>query len=1808
MAGSDEKPPVPPVTPGATEVASPLQAPATVSTVIAATASLAARQIEIVDLSDEGDDEDVEDEEELAEDELQSVQPSVVPSAPIPTPNAPSAASSTVGIPVNSQQTPAPVPSAVASTPPAVPPPKPKATEVALGVPPTTAASTATTSALPKIIVDDSVNEANPIDITAQLPLTYPELNANYPDPLLPEEPAPVSATTRLTREIDALQKTKPANAALLLSAWAFELLATEQPTAAKQAVARAKSLAPELRAVALTERLIADHFGEHKEALALLRTEVTLIRENNERAAMLRYLAQLETAPDAHEKALREAVALEPNDCAGWDLLASHFLRKKNYKEAVNSLESLAANIGDSAARSVMYAASAAIREHALDDAAGAVSTARRALEAHPGHLAAWCIVEQLHLRSGAWADYARTLIAQGAQIDDAETARELFDRAGDVFWLCVRDNNSTARCYEHAFALAPTERVSLEKLRSLTEFTGRYDNLPRTFERLLRLVSDPRERAALFLSMGALYDARLHRTDDAIVAYQSALETMPTLSPAADALAALLQRTNRWDSWCTLARTEAERVDSPQARAVRYVAIALVYESKLDQLDEAVGLYDRALSLDPSNPSAFDALERIYRSRGDYHGLLSVLERALDGTHDTHRKWILRQQLAQLLLDQAGDTQRALKLLEVLATEPAHNGLTIANLARVQALSGDWPGYVQTLEKLAGSVTDREEQLRSLERVAVMTQACLNDPTRSLHAWNNVLAKSAQHEQGLHAVAALHEQAGRWEDLLATERKLLNLSRDPIDAALRWHRIGRINEDRLGRPEKALEAYEQALMKAPGLDTARSEVERLLRQLNKPTRLAELCEQQAALKKNPVEKAEQLVRAARIVELALRDLSRAVSLYEQAMAADGNNFSAIWGLVRIHESAKRWPQVEALLRRLMGMKQSNVARMRVAARLARLYELVIPSPSKAAACWEDALGAHAAGSVHILDRLRTARIDGSPELVAQWLGRAAQSVTDSRYCRALLSARAVMIEHEANDPRKTLEAHQAVLSLDDTDRAALEGFLRGLHGATTDPRWPQVIRARALASESPEVRAVGCYAAARVLEKLNKVDEARNVLMQSLESERSMWCSLECARTLAMSAHAYPEAVVLALRAADVAVHPDNRAEALLDAAMLQATELGAMGEALTQVRTVLERSPNNTRALRLAVTLMEGISDWEGIHWALGIHANASSNPDTQLGLLIRRAAIASEFLQDHNGALHDLQKARAIQPSRIDLIERLALEQMVAKHWSDAAQSWREIAQKSEDPAAKSQALLTEARIWSDYVRDDQKALALLEQLFKSYPDDRMIRVALARISARTGGARRAIELLVPLTHAGEWPERVQLAMAVAALERDGLGDDSQANVHLRAVFDVAVMQSSTHAVIQQEFARTERWAQYCAFAEDALKRAPAGATGAMALRMNVAQIQREKLQNGPAADAQLRAAVELNPRAVEPRLVLALNRIATDEMAALVALRDVIDIEPSSGEAFRGMVIAHQRTGSTLTAGMVASAAALLGTTEAPVDAALSLAVSPPPREAALSADEALDLLVGRTQAWHVRRLMAQLEPHLYEIFPAGLESLRTYSRVAEGTPHAQMLRSIAACFAVGPVAMYAGRGREASVVLGTPHAIIVGAEYFADGAIGHFIFQAASLVARIAGQSAMVLSTATEHTLALLECLTDAVADGPGYRELRKRAQSILPRRVRKDIETIGEESAGNLRTEFVRWQEEELRRALRSATLLARDLRIVAQFVAASALTLPSVEARRAALAQNALMVDALRFAGSLACQRGVERVFGVP
>ena len=244
----------------------------------------------------------------------------------------------------------------------------------------------------------------------------------------------------------------------------------------------------------------------------------------------------------------------------------------------------------------------------------------------------------------------------------------------------------------------------VPLGKLVSIYEQEARHGQLATAYERLLTTMRDRLRRGAVLLRLGTLYEARLDRPDDAVRCYRAALETAPTLAPAAQALARLYEARNEWDEVASLlvSGSRSPHRSVAPSRALRRDRRVVDHPPRAPRTT-AVALYARALALDPNQVVAHEALKQIHRAAGDWGKLIALYEAQLTTAYHPGRITALRLTLATLYDQRAGDPAKAADLLRAVLASPPNPFPTLAALARALAESGNWVEHVEVLEEQA-------------------------------------------------------------------------------------------------------------------------------------------------------------------------------------------------------------------------------------------------------------------------------------------------------------------------------------------------------------------------------------------------------------------------------------------------------------------------------------------------------------------------------------------------------------------------------------------------------------------------------------------------------------------------------------------------------------------------------------------------------------------------------------------------------------------------------------------------------------------------------------------------------------------------------------------------------------------------------------------------------------------------------------------------------------------------------------------------------------------------------------------------
>jgi tetratricopeptide (TPR) repeat protein len=820
--------------------------------------------------------------------------------------------------------------------------------------------------------------------------------------------------------------------------------------------------------------------------------------------------------------------------------------LKRKQWAEAAAAWEAMAAATEDAQLRGALHAAIAGVREVYLDDIEGAQVSLKRALEQDPMNAAAQGALEAILLRRRAWGEYARLMATQADQASDARTARECYERAGDVHSECIGDWQLAAVCFERAATMAPEEISPLEKLASALEAAARFDDLPAAYERQLALMTDPLQRASALVRLGWLYETRLGKIDEAFRTYKRALEAAPTFAPATHALLGVCRSLGRWADVAGLELIEAERIAAPAARAGRYVAVAEIAESTLSKIDEAVTLYERALSLDASSTAAFDALDRIYRGRGQWDALISLHERLLANAKDPKRVRATSLELATLYHDRAGQPARAAEILQSTLGSEGDHFSTLVALARALADAGKWVEYVDVLEAQSRLLTDETEIVATLYRIGTAIEARLKDTKRALDAFARVLERAPKHEATLRAVARIYESEGHWEGVIEAERRLLELAPRPDDAAAALHRIGQLAEERLGLLDDAMTAYEAALERSRTYVPAATALERLLRTTGAHARLAQVLERVAdglsPTERDAPVKARTLARAATVLELQSNDTDRAIAMYTKALKAAPDLDVALWGIVRLRETRRDWAFLDPALEALRDKTTNPSARLRVLVRMARLHELRLGHLARAVALYEEALATGMAPAPLIVDRARVARVDGKREAILHWLGALASATQDTAASFGVLVVRALMFEYAANAHADAASTYAAALALRPRDIQALDGYVRCLARSDPESQMATPIRVRALVTKDAPTRALLLFVAGALLENAGKVTEADAVYAEALEVDPDFVPALDAVWRLRASTGDWASVAKMAARAAPAFADSQN------------------------------------------------------------------------------------------------------------------------------------------------------------------------------------------------------------------------------------------------------------------------------------------------------------------------------------------------------------------------------------------------------------------------------------------------------------------------------------------------------------------------------------------------------------------------------------------------------------------------------------------------------------------------------------------
>jgi tetratricopeptide (TPR) repeat protein len=716
-------------------------------------------------------------------------------------------------------------------------------------------------------------------------------------------------------------------------------------------------------------ERL-ADETGSHEELAAVYEEVADALPRGPLAERMYATLARVhDTRLDdtaAAEGAFRKILEFDPTNVTALDGLAAMFQRRGKDHEFIVALEQKLEAAGSIEARKGILKEIARVYDEQLGDLDEAAGALKRALEMEPD-LETLGVLTALYRRQNAHTEVAHSLLrARDLAATPEERARIQVEVAG-VYERDIGDDEAAIASYRQALEFNPVHREALDALERLHTKLDHPADLLAIYERMLDLSPDYRERVRVLFRSASIWEDKYQNPANADVCIEGVLAIDPQNLQAIKTLIRLRRMQSRWEDLISAYERQLSLATSEQEQAELYVEIGNVYHQQLKAVDRAANAYNSALQVDPNCRPALHALGKLYERSGNWPDALEMLQREADLAGQTSDAVYLYFRLGKINEDMLMDTGSARQCYQrALAIDPGHLQ-SIRALKGIQEQEQDWTGYEQTLLQEAEKGEDAQAKARALLDVAKYHAETRQDADTAARYYESVLQHVPDSLEAARFLADTYRAREEWPSaermLDIVVRKMAEKAISEKDGALtlelckQLYGLGYV-ADKLGKREKALDAYE----KAYGLDATQLQVlEGYGNALVLVKRYADALPVYQAILIHHRESLTDLEVVVVYWQLgdilaALGQADRAQNHFEKALAIDPGHEPSLRALIALMDKAGNWDKAADLRQQLVTVTEGD-AKARVYLELGKLAREKLEDPYMAIDAYSGAL-----------------------------------------------------------------------------------------------------------------------------------------------------------------------------------------------------------------------------------------------------------------------------------------------------------------------------------------------------------------------------------------------------------------------------------------------------------------------------------------------------------------------------------------------------------------------------------------------------------------------------------------------------------------------------------------------------------------------------------------------------------------------------------------------------------------------------------------------------------------------------------
>ena len=563
-----------------------------------------------------------------------------------------------------------------------------------------------------------------------------------------------------------------------------------------------------------------------------------------------------------------------------------------------------------------------AAMQEEEFVQPAIAAQRLEQVLEIDPNNENAFNGLARLYRATQSWDKLIETYDRHVQATPERSEKVRIFKAAGAVQAAEKNDLDRAVDMYLEALDIDEDDIGALDALAEIYDKRGDHSSSLDTMEQLAKLVTDPDDMINLRYRMGRLLEEELGDRGGALDHFQAVLDVNPSHLDALSSMRKIYLDSADWHDAAKTLEQEIEFTETPRLKADLLVQLGDVYKDKLEERDNAVQAFQRALDQDEDNEGAALPLAQYHFDNGEFEDafpLLDVLVKKSQRMEEDEQ-----QRLALMLGETAiecGKPEDAIKAYTKAYQIDSSHLPALQGVARAHFEASEWDKAFKFYQMLLVHHRDslgRDEITDIFYRLGVVKRE-QNEKRKALNMFDKALEEDDLHRPTLEAVIELYQEQKKWDQVIHYKKQLLEVADDEEERFNLNIQIGDLWANEQKNPGKAVDAYREATYIRPDDHPVLHKLLAAYQRTKQWEEAIEIIEQISAADSRALAKAKFAYTIGVIRRDELKDIEGAVDKFNEALDTNPKELKAFEAINKVLTEQKDWKGMERAYRKML-------------------------------------------------------------------------------------------------------------------------------------------------------------------------------------------------------------------------------------------------------------------------------------------------------------------------------------------------------------------------------------------------------------------------------------------------------------------------------------------------------------------------------------------------------------------------------------------------------------------------------------------------------------------------------------------------------------------------------------------------------------------------------------------------------------------------------------------------------------------------------------------------------------------------